>query len=204
MLRFTVNNVTKEVAQVSVLRAEQFEIVQERIVDLVSTHHLGHRKDQLPCFSAVLRCVFQLIFHVHNGCASDEEVDLVIEEAAVSELSEHLGCSLRVSDVGDLRLSGHFESVIDLGSRIILAELFETVIEEFRRVFHDTVLRVLTAVDVSTVVADPDVVALVGEDDGERLGAAENPRGRLTEKTVLQEDRLCTFLHIFPVNSEHS
>ena len=109
-----------------------------------------------------------------------------------------------MADIRDLWLSRHLESEVNLRTRIILAILKEAVIEEFARVSLDIVLSMLTTVNVTTVIADPNVVALVGEHEAGRICSVLDPCVRITEEAMLQEDRLSADLHIFPVHAEQS
>lgn len=143
-----------------------------------------------------------LMTHVHNRCTSDKEINFIVEEGAVGELSKHLGCTLRVSDVRELGLSSYLENMIDLGSRIVFTVFDETVVEELFWVSSRIPSLMLATVNVSSVVTNPDVVALVCKYHRERLRTSEHPRGRLGEETVLQEHRLSANLHVFSVNSE--
>lgn len=102
---------------------------------------------------------------VYNWCAGDEHVYLVVEEAVGSELPEHLGCSLRVSDVSQLGLSRSIKSILDLGCCIVLAVFIEAVVKEFlliENVFWVQSI-VASSVKASSIAAHPDFVSLIGQ-----------------------------------------
>ena len=67
------------------------------------------------------------------------------------------------------------QNVINLRWRVIFAELVEAVVEELGGVRVRAEDDVLPPIKTASIIAKPDVVALLGEYDGERVRTLHNP-----------------------------
>lgn len=85
-------------------------------------------------------------------------------------------------------MSSCAEGVLHLGSRVVVPILIEAVVEELLGVLGSIVLLVSATVDVTTVVANPDIVVLLSQHICQRFSAANRPSSRFTEETMLQVD----------------
>lgn len=90
-----------------------------------------------------------------------------MEESAVGKLTKHLGCTLRVSNIGQFGMARGLQSELNLLCCIILSILIKTVVKEFFGIAPSIVLDVPAPVNVASVVACPDVVALISQCDSE-------------------------------------
>ena len=100
-----------------------------------------------------------------NWGESDVQVNFAVEVVRVdSGAEEHLSCTLRVTNVGEILLAGDIEDVIDEGRKILEPKLLlaEIPVLSFMRVKCSVELCVSSA----TIVWKPNIVALVGEDKG--------------------------------------
>lgn len=59
----------------------------------------------------------------------------------------------------------HLENVVNLSWSVVLSKLIEAVVKELSVIFDWVKMRVLTAVNITSVVSKPDVVSFFGKDN---------------------------------------
>jgi hypothetical protein len=121
----------------------------------------------------------------------------------IRQSREHLRCSLRVTKVRNLIITGSCSHEVDLGRGIVLTQLKETIVEESLLVFGRVQLSVRAAVFVASVVAEPDIVTSISEDVSQRRCSADAPGISIGEKTMLEENWLSSTSASFHSESEH-
>jgi len=159
--------------------------------DSIETKSVHHRQNWPPVFGGFLHHAIWWISQVDDWSAGNEDLEFVTEVTKVqSQGSKHLGGSLRMSNIGDLRVSSFFENIVNLSWSIVLTQLKEgVVIENFwglrwrRMISCETVL-------VSSVVTKPDIIACLSNSEGKRFVFMEAPGISITKETVLDEDWL--------------
>ena len=72
-----------------------------------------------------------------NWSHGNEKVDSIFEERLFhfGKSVEHLGCSLRMTDIGKLFLSSSLSHIFDLSWQVVIAEILEVKVIEFLVVF---------------------------------------------------------------------
>ena len=90
-----------------------------------------------------------------------------------------------------------------MGRHVILAEFVKAVIEELHVVLDWVKVRVLAAVEVAAIIAQPDIVSSLGQHDRKRFGAVDYPGRRITEKTMLQKCDLSPRLNLGTLHPIH-
>ena len=97
-----------------------------------------------------------------NWSHGDEKIDSIFEERLFhfGKSVEHLGCSLRMTDVGELLLSSNVSHIVDLSGQVVIAEILEVEVVEFLAVFVSIILIVFSGMHVSSVVSKPHIVAI--------------------------------------------
>ena len=155
--------------------AHNTKIITERLqlfveaftLDFIGSKLLGSAFKSLPLASQGLDHLVWRIFQVHDGCAGDEDVDLVLEVAvALRQCREHLASSLRVSHVRELAMASGLEHEIDLGRQIVFAQFIETVVKELLILLGWIQVVVLATVPVTSVVTKPDIETCLSHPKG--------------------------------------
>ena len=99
---------------------------------------------------------------VNNWCTCNEDIELGVELCTLRQLRKHLRCALRVANIRKFGVFSLLEHVIDLCRSIIFTKLIKAVVKECLVVPNRVKVGVPSTVNVSTVVAEPNIVALFG------------------------------------------
>jgi hypothetical protein len=127
--------------------------------------------------------------HVGNRRKSAENVDLVTDASSVVRKSrKHLGGSLRVADVRDLVFTSLGSDKVNLSWQIVLSHLIETKVPKLSLVFNWVQSDVLFAVDISSVVSKPDIVACLCDGESWRELLVHDESLRTSSKSMLHEN----------------
>lgn len=128
-----------------------------------------------------------------NRSQSGKKVEALGPELLIlRDRIEHLGCSLRVTDVGELVVTGGLANVVDLSGSVIIAHLdpAEVPILLVMRSKVD-VLRAFETMSGAALVTQPNIVTLLKELEGRcDSGVVHNPTVSTIGNAVHQEDGL--------------
>ena len=83
-----------------------------------------------------------------------------MEKGSIGQLRKHLRGALRMTQIRKLVVAGGLQCVIHLFCCVILAVFVKTIIKELLRIGPGVMFHVAATVNIPSVVAGPDVVAV--------------------------------------------
>jgi hypothetical protein len=139
---------------------------------------------------------------VFGGCnighwsKSHEEINLVPHLGKISgQFREHYECPVRMTSIGELLLTGLLQHVVNHSRQVELAHLHEAEVPvAFLEVFAEfearvrVLIQMASTVDISSIVAQPHIVALVHQHESQVGRSMAHPSLGTRGETMLQED----------------
>lgn len=138
-------------------------LVDGRVTNLVDLQLFGCALNQMPLLRGRDKCTILGVLEVYNWCKSNKDVKLLVERLTLGKLREHLRGSLGVTDVRKFRVAGLSEDVVDLGWCIVHAQFVEAVVKELDVILNWVEVRVHATIEVTSIVAEPHIVACLSQ-----------------------------------------